>query len=144
MLTVRVIEYASPDYDQALRLRYDVLRKPLQLEYTVEQIESEWQDLHLGLFNEYNELLAYLMMVNLTDSLCQMRQVVVDVNHQHSGYGSLLVHASEDWARDQHFDKVILHARAAAVPFYHKLKYQIEGKPFIEVGIEHFNMYKVL
>lgn len=37
-----------------------------------------------------------------------------------------------------------LHARDTAVPFYNKLNYLQVGEPFIEVGITHFEMYKVL
>ena len=39
---------------------------------------------------------------------------------------------------------MILHARDAAVPFYSKLGYAAEGKPYVEIGIKHLTMAKDL
>jgi hypothetical protein len=38
MIIYGFIDYASPDYDLFLRLRYNVLRKPLGLDYSEDQI----------------------------------------------------------------------------------------------------------
>ncbi len=40
------------------------------------------------------------------------------------------------------FDKITLHARKNAVPFYLALGYKIIGEEFEEVGLPHFEMEK--
>jgi len=39
---------------------------------------------------------------------------------------------------------MVLHAREAAIPFYLRLGYELEGEPFTEVGIPHRRMVKLL
>jgi ribosomal protein S18 acetylase RimI-like enzyme len=73
-----------------------------------------------------------------------MRQVAVDPQYRGQSLGRALVLASETLARSIGVDKLVLHAREVAVPFYLKLDYQIEGDRFVEVGVDHFKMSKAL
>ena len=73
-----------------------------------------------------------------------MRQVAVAENRQKQGIGQRLVAYSETWAQRNAFEKMTLHARETAVPFYLKLGYTTVGERFFEVGIPHFKMEKSL
>jgi len=138
------ILFGTPEYDEALKLRYKVLREPLNLDFEVEQIESEWDSYHLAIVNSQHKIIAYLMLTPTSKTEIKMRQVVVDFDQQKAGIGSDLVTFSEHFCRENGFQKMSLHARDTAVPFYNKLNYMQVGEPFIEVGITHFEMYKVL
>ena len=56
------IEFATPEYDEAVRLRYEVLRRPLGLEYTPEQLAAEYSDIHLAAFDASGRLVGYLCL----------------------------------------------------------------------------------
>jgi predicted GNAT family N-acyltransferase len=71
-----------------------------------------------------------------------MRQVAVDLEWQKKGVGTMLVAASEKFACQHGYDKIVLHARDLAVPFYLRLGYEVYGEPFTEVGILHSAMRK--
>jgi predicted GNAT family N-acyltransferase len=73
-----------------------------------------------------------------------MRQVAVDDKQQNKGFGTELVETAEEFCREKGFTKIELNAREASVNFYLKLNYKIVGDPFIEVGIPHKKMIKVL
>ena len=65
-------------------------------------------------------------------------------DYQGKGIGKMLIDFAEQTASDNGFNKITLHARKTAVPFYEKLGYWIIGDEFIEVDIPHYEMEKNL
>lgn len=144
MLNVFPIEFATPEYDEAVALRYAVLRKPLGLEFTPEQLGAEWSDIHLAACEASGKMVGILLLTPLNDQEIKMRQVAVAPEQQGKGVGAAMVLESETLAKSLNFKKMTLHARETAVPFYLRLGYQSVGARFEEVGIPHFKMEKVL
>ena len=138
------IEFGTPAFDEALSLRNDILRIPLGLEFEPIDIQSEWNSYHIGMYDNGHSLQACLTLLPLNKKEIKMRQVAVSANQQSKGIGSALVTVSESFSKDRKFQKIVLHARNTAVPFYKKLGYKTEGKMFKEVGIPHYKMYKKL
>ena len=118
-----------------------MLRKPLRLEFTPEELQAESAEIHLGLWQQ-DALLAVLSLRPISTTEIKMRQVAVKPESQKLGLGKSLVLFSETIAMDRGFHMMSLHARDTAVPFYLKLGYSIIGNPFLEVGIEHRKMVK--
>ena len=141
---IRQIEFGTPEYDEAVWLRYEVLRRPLGLEFTPEQLAEEYDQIHLAAYEPAGRLLAYLNLTPIDADIVKMRQVAVASALQGRGVGKALVAESERLAADLHFKKMTLHARQVAVPFYERLGYSIVGEPFEEVSIPHFKMEKGL
>ncbi len=138
------IVFMSPEYDAAIDLRTRVLRIPLNLEFEVQQLESEFNENHFGVFNEDHKLLACLSFKKAGTHCLQMRQVAVEPDFQNQGVGQFLVKQAESWAMSNGFNEIQMHARDTAVPFYEKLDYHVFGDAFIEVNIRHRNMSKKL
>lgn len=137
------IEFGTPECDQALRLRDLVLRKPLGMSFEPNDIAKEYDSYHLACYHvDTHEMVATLILKPISKGIVKMRQVAVAPNLQSLGIGSLLVQASENFAKDKGFSKIELHARDTAVPFYLKAGYTKEGDVFKEVGIDHYFMYK--
>ena len=138
------VPFATPAFDELLALRYLILRKPLDMDYTAEQIAAEWDSTHLACYSPGWRLLGCLTLLPANDQELKMRQVAVAPEAQGKGVGRFIVAASEEWARGRHYAKMVLHARETAVPFYQKLDYRTVGKRFEEVGIPHYKMEKDL
>lgn len=136
------IEFATPEFDEAVRLRTDVLRKPLGLVFTPEQLAGEYDQRHLGAYDAQGRLLGCLSLVPVDGQTWKMRQVAVAEAVQGSGVGKRLVGHSEALARSEGIRLITLHARETAVPFYQKLDYRVVGERFEEVGIPHYKMEK--
>ncbi len=141
---IQSIEFGTPEFDQAIRLRHEILRKPLNMEFTVEQILEEQDMTHLVCYNEHVEMVGCLVLRKLDTQFLKMRQVAVDEPYQKSGIGTLLVEASEQYAKENKFQMMELNARDVAIPFYEKLGYKKIGEAFEEVGIKHFRMEKMM
>lgn len=143
-MEIRQVAFGSPEYEATVELRREVLRRPLGLDFTIEQLAAEDSDVHLALFDEDEGVVACLVLVGLEDGRVKMRQVAVREDRQGQGVGRQLVRAAETEAKGEGFLTIVLHARETAVPFYRALGYSIEGEPFEEVGIPHFAMSKEL
>lgn len=138
------ILFSSPEYIEALDIRYEVLRKPLGLEYRQEDLENEWDSFHLASFDAHGVIIGCLILQPIDSQTLKMRQVAVKPGWQNKSIGTNLVLFSEQFALKKGYTKIVLHARHSAVKFYEKLLYKSIGKVFVEVGIDHLKMEKNL
>jgi ribosomal protein S18 acetylase RimI-like enzyme len=138
------IEFGTPEYDEAVRLRYEVLRRPLGIGFMAADLAAEYSDFHLGFYDAQAILRGILVLTPVSEMVLKMRQVAVDTAFQRQNIGNQLVAFSEVFAKSKGFNQIVLHARETAVPFYEKLGYTIFGEPFEEVTIPHRAMEKFL
>ncbi|HET8901488.1 MAG TPA: GNAT family N-acetyltransferase, partial [Holophagaceae bacterium] len=134
----------SSEYALAVALRHEVLRVPLGLAFTLDQLASESGSYHLAAFDDEGHILGCLMLTPHSDGEVQMRQVAVKLEMQGTGLGRALVEEAERKARELGFTRMMLHARDVAIGFYARLGYAREGDLFTEVGITHQQMAKAL
>lgn len=142
-IEIKLVEHGSALYEKEIHLRRKVLREPLGLVFTHEQLSAEVTDLHLVAVKEDN-VIGCLVLTPISCDTVQMRQVAVEPSMQGSGIGRQLVEASEKLAQERGYSEMMLHARDTAVNFYLKLGYGIRGEPFVEVTIPHREMFKVI
>lgn len=138
-----LVKHNSEAYWKCVALRDRLLRKPLGLVFSKEELMQENNQIHFALI-ENNEVIACLSLVPNDDKQIKMRQVCVDSTIQQKGLGRNLVLNAEKWAIENHYNKMYCHARANVLPFYEKMAYKKIGNTFLEVGIPHFKMEKVL
>jgi predicted GNAT family N-acyltransferase len=138
------IEFATPEYDETVQLRTEILRKPLGLEFTTDQLSQEYTDFHFGLYDSNIQLLGCMIFTPLGDGILKMRQVAIKAALQGRGLGKEMVLQSEIWAKRNNYHKIELHARETAIAFYKSLNYSEEGAEFYEVSIMHRKMFKNL
>jgi ribosomal protein S18 acetylase RimI-like enzyme len=136
-LLIKQIQHGSRDYLKEVALRQKVLRDPLGIKFTPEQLEAEYNELHFGIF-ENEEIVACLILANKGEGIAKMRQVAVHPQYQGKGLGTHLVCYFEGFAKGAGYSKIELHARKNALNFYQKLSYNIIGDEFEEVGIALF------
>jgi len=141
--TITVIKYGSLQYEQMVALRDKVLRKPLGLSFTTEELAKDSNDILLGCF-EGIEMIACLIITQLPNQTYKLRQMAVDESRQNNGIGREIIQFAETIAIENKVQLIELNARKVAVEFYLKLNYKIVGDIFFEVGIEHLRMEKNL
>ncbi len=140
---ISVVPHGSRNYWLAVDLRYAVLREPLGLNYTREQLLAEDKDIHLVYFTD-SMVLGTMMLTPLENGRIKMRQVAIDEQYQGAGIGSKMVEYAEAYALDLGYNIMEMSARKTAVPFYLKLGYQTVGDEYEEVTIPHYKMEKDL
>ncbi len=138
------IEFGTPEYDEAVKLRYRVLREPIGLDFTPELLAAEYDQFHLGAYGTNMMLCAYVLLSPIQKTVIKMQQVVVEPMLQKTGIGKKLIAFSEKWCSQHGFQEITLNARNSAIEFYEKSGYKKSGKAFEEIGIMHWTMMKKL
>ncbi len=126
-----------------VKLRMDILRQPLGLSFTEDELAREKEDILIGAFDD-DDLLACCLLTRSGNNSVRLRQMAVQNNLQGKGIGASMMNFAETVARDKGFKKMVMHARKTALGFYEKLGYSVVGDEFTEVTIPHFVMEKNL
>jgi Predicted acyltransferase len=142
-MPLKEIDYGTKEYEQMLELRYEVLRKPLGLDFSEAELTRSKTDILLGCFDD-DEIQGCCMLTDKGNGVAKLRQMAVRKKYQGTGIGKELLLYAEAMARIKGFAKIIMHARATAIGFYERLGYQAVGDKFLELNIEHYLMEKEL
>jgi N-acetylglutamate synthase-like GNAT family acetyltransferase len=142
-MPLKLIDHGTKEYEQMVHLRYEILRKPLKLSFSKEELDGEKQDILIGAFEE-DKILGCCMLKKIDNDMVRLRQMAVANSLQGKGIGATMMNFAENVARDAGFKRMRMHARKTAIGFYEKLGYVVIGNEFLEVSIPHFLMEKKL
>src|SRR5687768_18393071 len=92
------VEHGSDDYWAMVALRRAVLREPLGLDFTREELERERTDYHMACGDDRG-IVACLVLTPVADDVVRIRQVAVTLPMQGKGIGRALTLFAEDLAR---------------------------------------------
>ena len=140
---LKQIDYGSPEYRQMVQLRYSILRQPLGLGFSTEELEKEKDDILIAAFDD-DEMLGCCMLVPIDVNTLRVRQMAVNNNLQGKGIGASIMAFAETLARDKGYRNLIMHARNTAIGFYEKFGYKVVSGEFQEVNLAHHVMEKKL
>jgi predicted GNAT family N-acyltransferase len=142
-MALKIIDHGTPEYQQMLKLRDDILRKPLGLSFSTDELEKEKDHLLIAAYED-DHMLGCCMLVKENTYTARLRQMAVINDLQGKGIGKALMQFAENLARDRGFRKLTMHARKNAIGFYEKLGYRCVGNEFVEITIPHYIMEKDL
>lgn len=142
-MALKIIDYGTPEYRLMVQLRTDVLRKPLGMQFSPEELDAEKNNILIGAFEE-EKILGCCMLIREEDKEIRLRQMAVLKNLQGKGIGRAILQFAENIARDSGYKKITMHARKSASGFFEELGYKICSEEFAEIGIPHYEMEKGL
>ncbi len=140
---LKQIDHGSKEYQQMVALRYQILRQPLGLSFSTDELDKEKDNLLIAAFDD-DEMLGCCMLTPKNNQMLQIRQMAVQNNLQGKGIGASLMSFIENLARDKGYKCLMMHARNTAIGFYEKFGYKVIGDEFIEVDVPHHVMEKML
>lgn len=143
VMALKIIEHGSPEYGQMVKLRDDILRKPLGLTFAPDELEHEKENILIGAFDD-DDILGCCMLVEENPATVRLRQMAVLNDLQGKGIGRALMTFAENIARDRGYKTLSMHARKNATGFYEKMGYKVASDEFTEVTIPHYVMEKEL
>ena len=80
----------------------------------------------------------------IVDGVGKLERIVILKPYRKYGLGRKIIKVLEDMAQEQGLKKVKLHGQKQAEGFYHKLGYETNSDIFMEDGIKHVLMTKVV
>lgn len=135
----------ATEWEAYYALRYRILRAPWGQAKGSEQTPDEDAHQHFAFFDHTNVLLGIGRLDQVDAQTAQIRFMAVAANQQGKGIGKRLMLQMETEAKAKGIQKIILHAREIALPFYAKLDYQLIEKSHLLFGeIQHYLMHKQL
>ena len=140
---LKQIDHGTKEYQQMVKLRMQILRQPLGLSFTNEELDKEKDHILIAAFDE-DEMLGCCMLTKIDNQTLQLRQMAVNNNLQGKGIGASIMSFAETLSRDRGYKKLIMHARNTAIGFYEKFGFKVRGDEFVEVNIPHHVMEKAL
>jgi N-acetylglutamate synthase-like GNAT family acetyltransferase len=142
-MALKQIDFGTAEHRQMINLRYEILRKPLGLNFTPEELEKEKNDILIAAFEE-EKMLGCCFLTHIDNSTVRLRQMAVENNLQGKGIGASLMNFAENIARDRGYKLMMMHSRKVTCHFFEKQGYKIDGDEFIQLTIPHFKMIKKL
>lgn len=136
------LETTSQAFAAAWALRCRVLLDPFGIDHELAR-EDDAVGRHFALM-QGAECLATLMLVPLDDETVRMRQVAVRPELQRQGWGRRLLEETEARMVAEGGAKLVAHVRDEALQFYLALGYRQVGLPFMEVGLKHHLVERLL
>lgn len=142
-ILIKRISTDAVEYSSSLKLRDLVLRKPLGLDIKEDDLTKEYLAEHfVAVLNE--EVIGTLYLMPTSKNDYQMKQVAVHPDFQGKAVGKRVMTAAEEWAVENNVERIWLHARINAWPFYEKQGYQYSSEEYTQMGIIHKTMEKYL
>ncbi len=141
-----IVEPASPgEFEQYYALRWKILREPWQQPRGSERDPQDEDSTHLMLVDDRHRITGVGRLHFNTIREAQIRYMAIDIMHQRKGLGSRLLEALESRARELGAARIVLDAREAALGFYRKHGYAVQGEGHVLFErIAHVRMVKQL
>jgi predicted GNAT family N-acyltransferase len=143
---IKEIDYNSDEYHQAVALRQEILRTPLGLQLTAEDIQWEANHHHIAAFDK-DMIVGCLILTPLNSSDFMLRQFAVSQSRQKSGIGRQLIKWAEEFSTAKNAILMTMSAREGASGFYEKMGYTKVGDRYmadIQAIGWHYKMEKTL
>ncbi|EMY5505372.1 GNAT family N-acetyltransferase [Bacillus wiedmannii] len=133
------------DLETVFHIRKEVFVKeqnvPLEDEFdTFDEIGEECK--HILVY--YNELPVGTGRIRFIDGAGKLERICILKDYRKYGLGKVIIQMLEEIARNEQATKVKLHGQTQAEGFYRKLGYETSSDIFMEDGIPHILMMKVL
>ena len=138
-----IIQHGGQQYDLTVALRDRILRQPLGLKFSDEQLAAESTAIHVAGWID-DQVRACSVVAEQDDGWFQIRQVAVDNEFQRQGYGKQLMEFVHHHVESLGGKRVFCHSRDVAESFYADLGYRSVGDYFEAVSIQHVRMEKDL
>lgn len=135
-------DLTSHIYQDALAIRTAVFIQEQGVPTALE-IENEADCVHFVLYN-HDEALATCRLLKKEKGLVKLQRMAVLKKGRGLHLGKQLMMATENYAREQGYKKIILGAQNTALGFYQKIGYEIVGPEFLDANIPHHMMEKVI
>ena len=146
MFVAHTRDTMSEIYLDALSIRQTVFIKEQQVPESREIDQDEAHAIHFVLYQdeEAKQPMATLRLLASNEKNIKIQRMAVLKEFRRQGLGRIVMEAAEAFAKEQGYHKIYLGAQLTALPFYQSLAYQTEGEEFLDAGMPHVQMFKLL
>jgi len=137
------IARSAEEVQQALDIRRTVFIEGQQVPEHLEQDDRDVECIHFLLWRNAEPVGAGRIR-ELDEQIVKFERMAVFSEYRNRGYGTNMLNTMLDYAREQGYTRITLHAQIDALSYYAHAGFETEGEEFTEAGIEHIRMNKDL
>ncbi|MED4455478.1 GNAT family N-acetyltransferase [Metabacillus fastidiosus] len=117
-----------------------VEEQKVPVEEEIDQFENEAD--HLVLYDGEKPVGA--ARFRIVDEYGKLERICILKDYRNKGAGSLIMEYLEKLASQKGLDKLKLNAQTKAIPFYERFGYKTVSELFMDAGIPHVTMTKII
>lgn len=133
----------SEFYQDGLKIRIKVFVDEQKVPLEEESDEYEKDCYHLILYKD-NTTIATGRILPLDSETVKFGRIAVTKEVRGTGLGKILMEEMEEKTRELGYQEIILGGQVSAIPFYEKMGYTAYGDVFLDGGIDHRMMKKIM
>lgn len=142
MFDVKLVT-SDEDRERAFTLRKEVFVHEQGVPLSLELDEHDATAIHF-IVNDGEDTIATARLREIEPKIGKVERVCVLSSYRGKRLGVLIMQTVEQYAKSIDFKTLKLNAQSYAVPFYEKLDYVVTSPEFMDAGIPHRAMEKVL
>lgn len=133
----------SKYYQDGLKIRIKVFVDEQKVPLEEESDEYEKDCYHLNLYKD-NAAVATGRILPLDSETVKFGRIAVMKEVRGTGLGKVLMNEMEEKTKELGYKKIFLGGQVSAIPFYEKMGYSAYGDVFLDGGIDHRMMKKIM
>ncbi|HVP67705.1 MAG TPA: GNAT family N-acetyltransferase [Anaeromyxobacteraceae bacterium] len=140
------VRYASTneDRDSAFVLRREVFEVEQNVPRPLDRDAYDFNADHVVAFDESGQCIGTGRGVRVDSRTCQIGRMAVAKSWRKHGVGAAVLEALEHMAALRGLREITVHSQLPAERFYRNRGYATEGAEFLEEGVPHVLMRKIL
>lgn len=142
MVFAKIVE-SEKEYQDAIGIRRIVFVEEQDVPLHLELDEFDQDAVHFIAYDGETAFGAGRIR-EIDNHLGKVERVCILPSYRGKSYGNLMMQCMEEYAISKKFHKIKLHAQSHALAFYEKRNYIITSPEFLDAGIPHRAMEKVL
>jgi predicted GNAT family N-acyltransferase len=141
-----LVRYASTDADRdlAFALRKKVFEEEQGVPRPLDRDAHDLNADHVICFDSDGRCVGTGRAVRMDNRVCQIGRMATAADLRGKGVGAAVLEYLERMATLRGLKEIIVHAQLPAEPFYRKRGYATETPTFLEEGVPHVRMRKML
>ena len=141
-----LVRFASTaqDRDAAFVLRRAIFETEQNVPRPLDRDAHDLNADHVVAFDEEGRCVGTGRVVRIDSRTCQIGRMATAADHRKHGVGAAVLENLERMARLRGLAEIVVHSQLPAEPFFRNRGYVREGDPFLEEGIPHVFMRKLL
>lgn len=140
--TVKMVQ-SKEERELAFSIRRKVFVEEQGVPIHLELDEYDKNAVHFIVYDQ-DQAIAAARLREIESKIGKVERVCVLKPYRGKKLGVLIMKKVEEYAKEQNFKKLKLHAQSYAVPFYEKLNFVVTSPEFLDAHIPHRAMEKNL
>lgn len=134
------------EIEKCLKIRYDVfvLEQKVPIELEIDSYDTPGNEVDHFLILEGTNEIGTLRCLYEPNNVVHLQRFAIEIEYRGRHYGADTIAYISNYYKNMGIKKIVLDAQTYAIPFYEKCGFEVISSEFMDAGIPHKKMEKLL